>query len=320
MPKQKDTSSPQTCTNRIRWIFHRLNGGFIAILVILFIIATYLEFSEDGDRFEEKLEFIGLLFLVVPIAFLLLCLGTWLFFCFNTGDEKGCFTSPYNPQYHPNDSAALGQKYSTYQAYRFLELTDFLTDVGSVLIIFEDFIPAWRVVLFTSLFLTAMLNLVSLGLFNRRSIFTKLGWTEEKSDKSLFTWKQRKNKIALSIMLLGVEDLIQIPINILYLNEEIDAGALSPLQEKIETAAVILSTVLGLFLFLIRFSRCSLPDDPELFSRYSVESGDNNHALESPPEDIGKVAGLDDLGESIEENVIGSSMNVSNVTKEIPEV
>lgn len=123
-------------------------------------------------------------------------------------------------------------KGSYFTGLKILEYTDLFTDVVTVGLIF-DFLPVG----FQALaILSILLTVISSIMFGVYSMIKK----------PAETYSSKATDLSFSLFLAGVEDMIQIPLNLLFLGatlEDVDAT---------ETVAVILSTVLGLLVFMSR--------------------------------------------------------------------
>ena len=175
--------------------------------------------------------------------------------------------------------------------FRALELVDFATDIGSFIIIRDDVSLMWKVILGVSLIITLILNVI-IQFYLRKGC----------------SWKKRKQRIAISFALMGAEDMIVVPINIAYLNKEIENG-LDPIQETVETVAVGMSTVLGAILLLYRsfillhHISCSLPN----------EVGETPENLFPPVETPGQANQLTSTSPGWHETDYRHQLPVSNV-------
>ena len=71
-------------------LFHLIPYLYLGFFLVLFVFATILEVIEDGDSFEEELEFTALLYLAIPAAVILLVFGVFLYLpCVKM--SRGCF-------------------------------------------------------------------------------------------------------------------------------------------------------------------------------------------------------------------------------------
>ena len=119
---------------------------------------------------------------------------------------------------------------------RILETADFITDIGTIGIIFNVLPVPFRVLGIISLILTLTSNLVG---------FVYLTFLATPG-----TFRAEQLRLTLGIILAGAEDLIMIPINIFFLLESnfegIDVG-------NLEVFAILISALLGILVGISRF-------------------------------------------------------------------
>uniref|UniRef100_A0A7S3PAK3 Uncharacterized protein n=1 Tax=Aplanochytrium stocchinoi TaxID=215587 RepID=A0A7S3PAK3_9STRA len=194
------------------------------VLLGLFVAALVLDRSSPGLRPDSVFEDDGFFFGIVGSSISLFFLSIMLYLCCHKMD-RGCCLRDQN-------LFVAARKRKMVFSTRSLEIADFLSDVGSVVIIFKDYPEKWQILMVVSLVSSAVLNLAYFR------------WVQKD-----VSYQGKKKEIALSLCLLSAEDFIMVPINIGYFIFVTEA------VEAVEYWAVGIASLVGLILLFVRIGR-----------------------------------------------------------------
>lgn len=208
-------------------LFYAIFPGLVTIAIVgLFVAATVIDLEQPEIQPNSVFRNFGTKAATLATSGTVTVIGL-IVLCGCQGWKKGfCVPDDAHHVIPKKERAVLG--------LRGLEIADYITDLGSVVLLFNSFRDEvfWQIVMVSSMVVTLFINVLYYCM------------AKNKVNKD---YQGKKQKIALSILLLAVEDIIMLPINAIFV-QEAEEGEIP----DVERAAVILSVITGGVLALVR--------------------------------------------------------------------